>query len=120
MATHLPFNYFSGNSKTIESTEFVHGSGSYRETGNDNPVTTADGRIRMHRRTIEPSAEFEVYGDRSDLASATGLGTAIALKIGDSSGTLVSHASFVGVVSAEYSNDTNTTRVSVEGDPIED
>lgn len=118
MSTKLPFNHFADGVNTIAEDEFVHGTGTYREAGNDNQVTTANGRINHVRRTIEPSAEFEVYGNRTDLASATGLGRAVALKAGGSAGTLVSHADFVGVITAEFDRSRDTTRIRIEGDPL--
>jgi hypothetical protein len=119
MATKLPFNYFTDGSNPITEPELVHGSGTYREAGNDNAVSTADGRIHNHRKTIEPSADFEVYGDRTDLESAAGLGVAITLKLGGAAGTLISHASFVGIITATYSAQDDKTRISIAGDPIE-
>jgi hypothetical protein len=45
MATKLPFNYFTDGSNPITETEFVRGSGIYREAGN--AVSTADDPFRF-------------------------------------------------------------------------
>jgi hypothetical protein len=108
MASVLPFDNASIGGVSVPAAEFVEGSGVYKETGHDNAVTTADGRIHNYRQTITREASFECYGDKSALATGKGLGVAV---------TVGSVGSFTGLVTAAYDTSNRKTSVSVKGDP---
>lgn len=131
MASVLPFNQISiGNSVLAEPAVFVYGTGSITMKGEDNAVTTADGKIHNYRSALSPEARCELKGDfrasadTGDAASNgvdTGvawptLGSNITLQLVSSrSATPVDIASFGAVVSAEYDAERNTTSVTITG-----
>jgi hypothetical protein len=112
MASVLPFDNVVVNSTAIGTDEFVAGSGSYTEMGSDKAVTTADGRIHNIREAINYSANFEVYGDKTTLQGAVGLGKTVVLKK-----TAATIATLTALVTAVYSHSSRTTKFTITGDP---
>lgn len=112
MSSVLPFDNASLGAVDVPADEFVHGSGSITLKGEDSAVTTADGRIHNDRIAENFEGACELYGDRTDLDSPAGVGAAAVFKAGAT--TILSG---VGIVSAEYSKDKNTTSISITGDP---
>jgi hypothetical protein len=112
MANILPFDNASLGGTAVAVADFVHGSGQYSEAGQDIRVVTADNRIHNIRQSVARRASFEAYGDKSSLNSPAGLGQAIVLT---RASTQV--ASFTGIVTATYNEQSKTTRIEIAGDP---
>jgi len=109
----LPFNNATIGGTTVSTSDFVHGSGTLTENGQDVATTTADGRIHNDRQAVNIQAEMELYGDKTTLNSDVGLSEAIVLK--QDSDTV---KSVNGIVTATYNKQSRTTRVSIQGDPV--
>jgi hypothetical protein len=112
MATVLPFDKVVAGATTIDTDEFVSGRGMLSLKGDDGAVTTADGRIHNFRRTVVPETSFECHGDKSAMNGVAGLGVSIAVSRG-----ATAIKSFTGIVSAKYSETSETTAVTIKGDP---
>lgn len=112
MASLLRFDNCALGTNTLAATSFVTGSGRVAMAGDDGKVTTADGRIHNFRRTITPKADCELYGNQTVVETAVGLGVVCTFKRGT---TTVK--TFTGVVTAQYQDNTKTTKVSVVGTP---
>lgn len=131
MASVLPFNQILVGSSTLAAPDaFVYGTGSITMRGEDNAVTTADGKIHNYRAACSYEARCELRGDlrtsadTGDAASGgvdTGvawptLGGTIKLQLVPSrGGTPADIISFGAVVSAEYDAERNTTSVTMTG-----
>jgi hypothetical protein len=112
MASILPFDNATLDGTTVAASDFVHGSGQYTEAGQDIQTTTADGKIHHDRQSVTRRASMELYGDKTSLNSAVGLGVTCVLK--RSSSTITT---FTGIVSATYNESSKTTRIEIAGDP---
>ena len=115
MACELPFDFVSIGGTPCDTDGFVYGSSSLDETGNDIATTTADNKIHNDRQSLNTAFSFECYGDQESLTSPAGCSEAIIVKQGGSSGTTV--ASFNGIATAVFNEASNTTAVSIAGDP---
>lgn len=113
MATVLAFDNAVVGGDTFTTAQFVAGSGSITETGNDFAQTTADGRIHNVRQSINSRASFQLYGDYAyEVNTAVGLGETVTLK---RSSTTVKTGTAIATGRYDKSND--TTQVDVEFDP---
>jgi len=113
MATLLRFDNATLGTNTVAAAEFVSGSGRITLSGDDGRVTTGDGRIHNFRRTITPRAECELYGDKTSLESAVGLGVECTFK----RGTNAVYTAFTGTVAVQYNKNSETSRITVTGTP---
>jgi len=112
MASELRFDNCVLGSTTVTTAEFLSGSGRIMLAGDDESNTTADGRIHWNRRKVNPSAECALYGDKTTVESAVGLGVVSTFKR-----TTSTVKSFTGTVAAVYDVSQGTTRISVKGNP---
>lgn len=117
MASILPFNRVKlGSATIIDTDDFVYGSGAVVLRGNDQRVTTADGKIHNVRQWINAEASCEVFDDKESLSTAqtaqADLTSASVYKFifydGSSETTVYERG---GIVVAEYSQDTMSTSV---------
>jgi hypothetical protein len=117
MASTLPFNRVKlGSSTIIDYDDFVFGSGTVNMRGNDQRVTTADGKIHIVRQWINAEASCEVFDDQESLSTAQTTQSDLLstdqykfIFYDGSTETIVYERG--GVVVAEYSQDTMTTQV---------
>lgn len=122
MATVLPFNKIEIGSTVVAGPEdFIYGSGRLSLKGDDNAVTTADGKIHNYRSAQHPEAACEVRGDK--LGKATGQTekwpTASApvklSQVPSRGGTATVVHEFDGIISAEYDGENNKTSFTISG-----
>lgn len=102
-----------GIAVTLDGDDIVAGSLRVELVGDDGDVTTADGNRHYFRRIKTYRAEAEVWTDRrADVRAPNGKGLPAQVDVKNGSVTV---ATFFGVVSASYSDDNRTTRISIEG-----
>lgn len=116
MSCQLPFNTISvADGGSAGPSQFSYGTGALRLTGQDNAVTTADGKIHNYRAALNPSASCQLCGDRRSLDnSAPSLPKVVTLSL--DSTTIYS---FPGIVSVEYDSNTNVSNVNISGCEVE-
>ena len=112
MASILPIDNCTLNAVAVTAAEFISGSASYNETGQDIANTTADTKIHNTRQALSCESSFELYGDRTELNSAAGLATECILKYG-----IIVVATVNAIVNAVFNEGNNSTSVTIKCDP---
>lgn len=122
MASVLPFNQIKiGSTVVAGPSNFIYGTGKLTLKGDDNAVTTADGKIHNYRVALHPEGNVEVRGDKRSydtgqtekwptLSSSIELGY-VAAK--GETATVVK--TFSGIISVEYDGENNKSTISING-----
>jgi len=122
MATVLPFNQIKIGSAVVAGPEdFIYGTGRLSLKGDDNAVTTADGKIHNYRASLHPESSCEVRGDKRDKSSGqtekwpTMCGTIELGLVATKGATATVVHTFDGIISVEYDGENNKSTINISG-----
>jgi hypothetical protein len=122
MATVLPFNQIKVGSTVVAGPDdFIYGTGRCSLKGDDNAVTTADGKIHNYRSSLHPEASVEVRGDKRAKATGqtekwpTASGPIELGLVASRGGTATAVHTFDGIISVEYDGENNKSTLNISG-----
>ena len=107
MHRYFPFDQVTINNKDIVSYEIVAGTMRFISGGQDTAVTMGGGWIRFFRQTIRQEAQFEVFGDRSDLTGLKPVPVVFQYRDSD----FISFAQ--ALIRADYHEERHSTRIRI-------
>lgn len=122
MATVLPFNQIKiGSTVVAGPDDFIYGTGRLSLKGDDNAVTTADGKIHNYRAALHPEASCELRGDKRNKASGqtekwpTMSGPIELGLVATKGATATAVHTFDGIISVEYDGENHKSTVNISG-----
>lgn len=122
MATVLPFNQIKiGSTVVAGPADFIYGTGRLTLKGDDNAVTTADGKIHNYRASLHPEGSCEVRGDKRAKSTGqtekwpTACGSVELGLVAAKGGTAAAVHTFDGIISIEYDGENNKSTITISG-----